>query len=747
MRILLILVFGLMVGLSAVVVRAEPGKTPPMSPPEKTEAKPQADVAAALDVNDVAEPFVPARPRTEAESDRIEALSLFSAGRVAEQEDHLFDALRRYERASRFDPASQTARRHAVVLAIRLDRWQEALRYAAQGELGIDEAGVLWELARHFAADEQFAEALNYYRAARALQPEKKSTGYIILSLDVGRMAYLTHSYAEAADAFSEVSEALEHPDQFGLDERLYKRLVAGKEGATGLAQLYLLFAEAFASAERFDQAAAALEKANRITPNAAVFAYRKARLEDARKAPARALELLWQYLDAKETSEGLAPYQLLAKLLADLGRGAETTAMLEKLHADDSDNSFVTLTLAEQCRADKDFSKAELLYRLVLDKDPSAAAGQGLAASLRHLKRSGDLLNLLAEVAGRTGQLETLGDELKAIASDKELTEAVIKVAREKHQADADNLGVEARRAVAMLALEAGRFDDAAEFFERAIKVNREGARELYRTWGVGLMRNERYDEAAAVLRRAIDERAVAADDPTLHYYLSGALVMGDKPAEALEVAEHAASLNPRSPLIAGRVAWILYHAKRYEEAAAAYRDLVRRFDEGDISELGRQEVHNARMALSNVAVIQHDASTAEEYLSQVLDEFPDDVGAQNDLGYLWADESKHLMRSLAMIERAVAAEPDNVAFRDSLGWIYHRLGRHEEAVAELKKAVAGDAPDGVMWEHLGDVSMAAGQSDGARDAWRRAVTAFEKDGDADKIARVKKKLDGSGG
>lgn len=747
LRAVLLLLLGAAIASSTLVVRAEPGKTPlaPATDASPGKSPPQeSDVAANLEVADPVEPFVPARARSEEETDRIDALSLFAAGRVAEQKDRLLDALRFYERATRFDPASQIARKHAVVMAIRLERWKEALRYAAQEMLDVEEAGVLWELARHYAQDEQYNHALVYFRAARALQPEKRATGYVILSLDVGRMAYLTRDYTAAADAFTEVMGALEHPDQFGLDDRLYKRLLSGKEGASNLAQLYLLFAEAFVEAQRYDEATAALDKANRISPNAAIHSYRLARLEDARKQPARALELLQPYLDAKESAEGMAPYQLLVKLLGAVGRQAEALMMLEKLHGGDPENVPLMLILAEQYREAKELSKAEVLYRLVMDKGPSSLADRGLAAALRQLRQGDSLLNHLADVAGRTGHLDVLGDEFKAIALDKDLTEAVISAARQKHKTDADSLGFGARLAVALLALEADRFDDAREFFERAMKVNRETAKELYRTWGIGLLVKQRYGDAAGVLRRAIDERAVANDDPTFHYYLAGALAVEDKADEALDVAHHAAGLNPRSPVLAARIASILYSAKRYDEAAAAYRDLVRRFDE-DASDLARHEVHNARMALSNITVIQHDVSAAEAYLSQVLDEFPDDVGAQNDLGYLWADESQHLKRALGMIERAVAAEPENAAFRDSLGWIYYRLGRFEEAVAELKKAAIGDEPDGVMLEHLGDACLAAGKTEAAGDAWQKSLSAFEKQGEADKIARVKKKLGGS--
>jgi tetratricopeptide (TPR) repeat protein len=742
-----VILIGLWAPIAVSVCLAEPDKKPVEAipaavPTESRSAAPAVVPPAAIDLDEPAEPFVPARPRGEEQADRIEAVSLFAAGRIDEQEDRLYQALRRYQRASRFDPSSQAARRQAVVLAIRLERWNEALRYAARGDLGIDEAGVLWELARHFNQEEKYVEALAYFRAARSLQPEKKSTGYVILSLDVGRMAYLTRDFAAAADAFAEVMAALEQPDQYGLDERLYKRLLTGKEGTTSLSQLYLLFAEAFLSAERFDQGLAALDKANRISPNAAAHAYRLARLEDLRKQPAKALETLQPYFKANETSEGLSPYQLLVKLLNDLGRGAEILPTLEQLRENDGENHLLALFIADQYRQAEQFDKAEPLYAAVTAQSPSSMAYQGLAECRRRLKKTGALLDLLGEVAGKTDELKVLGEQTKSIAADAEMVAALFQLARDRHKADPDSVGFGARLALGLLALEAERFDEATEFFERAMKVNHESAKVIYQTWGFGLSTHGHYEEGAAILRRGIDQRVVATDDPTFHFLLSAPLALSGKIDEALAAAQHAASLSPRAPRVAGRVAWVLYYAKRYDEAAAAYRELVRRFDEEDLSDVGRQELHHARMILSNIAVIQHDMPASEEWLGQILDEFPDDVGAQNDLGYLWADQSKHLKMALSMIERAVAAEPENAAYRDSLGWILYRLGRHVEAVAELEKAAVGDSPDGVMLEHLGDACLAAGQQQAAGDAWRKAKAAFEKEGDAEKLARIKQKL-----
>ena len=73
-------------------------------------------------------------PRTEADRDRIEALSLFASGRAHEQREEDAKALRCYERALRFDPQSSAIVRAILPVAIRLGRRDarnaEAVRYA-----------------------------------------------------------------------------------------------------------------------------------------------------------------------------------------------------------------------------------------------------------------------------------------------------------------------------------------------------------------------------------------------------------------------------------------------------------------------------------------------------------------------------------------------------------------------------------------------------------------------------------------
>jgi Flp pilus assembly protein TadD len=93
-------------------------------------------------------------------------------------------------------------------------------------------------------------------------------------------------------------------------------------------------------------------------------------------------------------------------------------------------------------------------------------------------------------------------------------------------------------------------------------------------------------------------------------------------------------------------------------------------------------------------------------------------------------------------MIVTAVAAEPENRAYRDSLGWVFYRLGRFPEAVAELQKAVDDKQPDGTILDHLGDAYEKLGRDGQAVAAWRRANEAYEKEHEKEKAGKVAEKM-----
>jgi len=199
---------------------------------------------------------------------------------------------------------------------------------------------------------------------------------------------------------------------------------------------------------------------------------------------------------------------------------------------------------------------------------------------------------------------------------------------------------------------------------------------------------------------------------------------------------------LQPKSPQLKSREAWILYHARRYGEAYDKYQNLVDEFDTDHSTRSGRQTLREARSALSNLCVERKDFGQAEEWLEQILDEFPNNIVALNDLGYLYAEQGKYLQRSLKMVTRAIEGEPDNAAYMDSVGWALYKLKRYDEAIGYLRRAAGTKEPDGVILDHLGDVYWVANRKQEAFGAWQDAVQAFEESENQDLIKATNEKL-----
>jgi tetratricopeptide (TPR) repeat protein len=346
-----------------------------------------------------------------------------------------------------------------------------------------------------------------------------------------------------------------------------------------------------------------------------------------------------------------------------------------------------------------------------------------------------------LGDVAGKNLSLEIVAPECVALRHDAALFGTLLETARKQVKDDPKQFDFGMRLAMGLLCLDDKRFPAASEFLDLALAAQPQRATDILLTWGVTLLADDRPAEAAAVLQRAAADKASSKGAASVEYYLASALEMAGRTDEALAVARTAAQAKKAAPRTVGRAAWILFHAKRYKEAESAYRALLEKYDADYSADEIRDVVREAKLLLASLPGVEG-TPAGDEWLEQVLDEFPDDISAMNDLGYLWADRGEHLERAERMIRRAVKEEPANNAYRDSLGWVLFRLGRIPDALAELEKAAAVEKPDAVILDHLGDVYAKIGRRDKAQDAWRRAVELFKSDNDQDKVKRTEAKL-----
>ena len=94
---------------------------------------------------------------------------------------------------------------------------------------------------------------------------------------------------------------------------------------------------------------------------------------------------------------------------------------------------------------------------------------------------------------------------------------------------------------------------------------------------------------------------------------------------------------------------------------------------------------------------------------------------------GSLAARDPLHIYLSeiskFPMIQTALEKEPDNPFFLDSLAWVYFRLHRTQDALTAIHKAIGHKVKDAIIWEHYGDIAVAAGRRDEAKQAYGKAL------------------------
>ena len=130
-----------------------------------------------------------------------------------------------------------------------------------------------------------------------------------------------------------------------------------------------------------------------------------------------------------------------------------------------------------------------------------------------------------------------------------------------------------------------------------------------------------------------------------------------------------------------------------------------------------------------------------AEKDFLHALDLNPNQPQVLNYLGYSWVDKGMNLNKALDLIQKAVAASPNDGYIIDSLGWAYYRLGRYPDAVTQLEQAATLRPNDPEINDHLGDAYWKVGRKLEAKFQWN---VAYSMDTEGNVKARVAPKLKG---
>ena len=134
-------------------------------------------------------------------------------------------------------------------------------------------------------------------------------------------------------------------------------------------------------------------------------------------------------------------------------------------------------------------------------------------------------------------------------------------------------------------------------------------------------------------------------------------------------------------------------------------------------------------------------------QVLKTAIKKDPFHVMALNYLGYTYADRGIHLDEAEDLIKRALKFRPNDGYIIDSLGWVYFKKKRYDEALVEMEKAWKLAPNDPVVGEHLGEVYLKKGLWDKAIKILRRVLevnpSIKEKEAVLKKIKEAQQKLE----
>ncbi|MBC7396113.1 MAG: tetratricopeptide repeat protein, partial [Bdellovibrionales bacterium] len=98
-----------------------------------------------------------------------------------------------------------------------------------------------------------------------------------------------------------------------------------------------------------------------------------------------------------------------------------------------------------------------------------------------------------------------------------------------------------------------------------------------------------------------------------------------------------------------------------------------------------------------------QSDQAVAQ--MEKILEKSPNNADALNFVGYTWTSQGLHLKDAEAMLKRALKLKPNNPFILDSMGWNQFVLGKNQDALVYLEKAVDLKADEEAILTHLVEV------------------------------------------
>lgn len=666
------------------------------------------------------------------------ALAHYMSGRIASERRRIATAVTEFKTAIQLDPESLAAYEAIIPILLRQSNLEGAADYSLRAAQNTNDGyELVLVMASVYVRQTRVDQGINLMESSlgtRSVPVGSKEE--LLVHRDLGLYHRLNNDIEKSAAEYQLVFDRLTRGE---LDSTLLGEVL--KDPGANFDE----FGDTFLKAGKPELALKSYEEASKHRQaKPGLHSFNLATVFQQTGKPELALKSLQEYFDAQLQSRGRAPYVLLEELLKDLKLEGELLTRLEALLEKDKANEVLRYFLADKILANGEFNKAKELYLHGQDSVTDPRALVGMIAIYRQSGESAQLLDALTkafQVIPRGEDEESLKRlaedlrvlsenfeaELKNLKSDDTSLTSLFDHARKLKAKDESSLEFIPAYLLGKLAVEADYTDAAYEFYRHAIGMRNEPPALLYTEIGGHLLDAEHYEDAITILNEALSNpsNSLQSDRWRFLFFLSYGYEFQGETAKALEIVQEAMNVAP-DPII-GRLeyqkAWIYYHARDWDKALAQFEDVIETFASN------QDLVQDSQFRVSSIYVELGEMLKGEKVLEDVLKEDPENTQANNDLGYLWADQGKNLEQAESMIHKALTAEPENPAYLDSMGWVLYMRGDYAGAVKHLRQATeTKNGDDSTIFEHLADALDKLGKSAEALANYKKALDLEQK-------------------
>jgi len=364
-----------------------------------------------------------------------------------------------------------------------------------------------------------------------------------------------------------------------------------------------------------------------------------------------------------------------------------------------------------------------------MLNKEPQLAQDtleRAVAAAPQDVDARISLARMLVEAGRGPAAVELLRSGLQAVPNDLRLYEALVRAQVSVRDMDG------ARATVVELKQ---KFPDMPA---------------LYHIAGLLEQADQKPLESIAHFEAAL-EKAPDAAEPLSQLIKS--LMALEKPDKAIERLQKTLAANARNFIAWNLLGEVYLVQRNIAEAKKAFNQAIElqpkwpvpyrglaltQLQEDDHAgaiatfEKGLEATEFSLVLVSDLAAYyegQKQPEKAIQTYERLLERTPDVPAAINNLAMLLLDHRTDAASHERAGQLVLKLDPTgNPAFLDTVGWAHYRLGRYEEAVTFLLKAVETSPESGVLRYHLGMAYVAKGDNERAIEHLQRAVESKER-------------------